>query len=179
MGLVALVAAAITALRSNDQISAAIVLALTISALCTSTLVAIYRRGAWAGFAVFGWALFLVCQPHSAPSVGPTSLPMAMAYRVVFYVSDPVEFPRVSFQIPGYPAIMTDGRGEPFLAAVSGGSAGGSGRIPINSLRSGLCLLSIVAGVVGALVGSFIARRCAGRGEVDGRSPPDRDGRIG
>src|SRR3954451_12427357 len=72
MGFVAFVAIGMAALRSNDQTWAAVVLALTVSALCTSTLVAIYHRGAWAGFAVFGWALFLICQPHSAPTVGPT-----------------------------------------------------------------------------------------------------------
>ena len=123
MGLIAFVAIGMAALRSNDPSWAAVVLALTVSALCTSTLVALYRRGAWAGFAVFGWALFLICQPHSAPPIGATTLPMAMAYRVVFYVNDPAEFPWVSFQIPGYPAIMADGEGEPFLAAVKGNSA--------------------------------------------------------
>src|SRR5262249_30293321 len=131
---------------------AAVVFVLTIFTLCTAALVAIYRRGAWAGFAVFGWVQFLIYQPHSAPALGPTPLPMAMAYRVFFSLGNPVAFPTVSFQIPGYPAIMADGDGEPFLAAVSGGSAGFLGRIPVNSLRAGLCLTSILVGFVGALV---------------------------
>src|SRR4051812_4066852 len=96
MAFVAFFAVGMTALRSNDPLWAAVVLALTIATLCISTLIAIYSRGAWAGFAVFGWAVFLICQPHSAPTVGPISLPIAMAYRVVFFVSAPQQFPWVS-----------------------------------------------------------------------------------
>jgi hypothetical protein len=80
MGVIACVAVGLAAVRSNDEFSAAIIFALTFAALCTSTLVAIYRRGAWAGFAVFGWAQFLICQPHTAPAVGPTSLSTGIAY---------------------------------------------------------------------------------------------------
>src|SRR5258707_5918306 len=117
MGVVACFAVGLAAVHTNDEYTAAAVFAFTYFTLCTSTLFAIYRRGAWAGFAVFGWAVFLICQPHSAPPVGPTTLPMEMAYRVAFYVSGPIRFPWVSFQIPGYPAIMADGRGKPMLAA--------------------------------------------------------------
>jgi len=158
MVLVAMVAVGMAALRSNEQTLAAIVLAVTVFALCTSTLFALYHRGAWAGFAVFGWAVFLICQPHSAPAVGPVSLPMAMAYRVVFHVSDPVKFPWVSFRISGYPAIMADGDGKVILGAVQGNSAAFLGIVPVDSVRAGLCLLSMAAGAVGALVGGVIAR---------------------
>ncbi len=164
MAFVAFFAVGMTALRSNDPLWAAVVLALTVATLCISTLIAIYSRGAWAGFAVFGWAVFLICQPHSAPTVGPTSLPIAMAYRVVFFVSAPQKFPWVTFQIPGgYPAIMADGEGEAMLSAVRGGNATFRGMVPVNSLRAGLCLLSLAAGIVGAVAGSFIDRRTVAR----------------
>jgi hypothetical protein len=90
---------------------------------------------------------------------------MAMAYRVFSSLGNPVEFPTAAYQIPGYPAIMADGQGKPFLAAVSGGSAGFRGLVPVNSLRAGLCLTSILVGFVGALVGAFIGRRCVARGD--------------
>ena len=165
MGVIAFIAVGMVALRTNDELWAAVIFALTVFTLCAAALVAIYRRGAWAGFAVFGWAQFFICQPHSAPALGPTSLPMAMAYRLFFRVGDPAQFPTVSFQIPGHPAIMADGDGKPFLAAVSGGSAGFRGMVPVNSLRAGLCLTSILVGFVGAIVGGFIAGRCVARGD--------------
>ncbi len=172
MGAIALIAVGMAALRTNDELWAAVILALTVFILCTTALLGIYRRGAWAGFAVFGWAQFLICQPHSAPAVGPTPLPMAMAYRLFFHVGDPARFPTVSFQIPGYPAIMADGEGKPFMGAVGGGSATFQGMVPVNSLRSGLCLTSLLAGCVGALVGNFVARRCvAGRDAIDDERP--------
>src|SRR5438270_10853123 len=83
MGVVACIAIALAAVRSNDQLTAAVVFALTYLILCTSTLFAIYRRGAWAGFAVFGWAQFLICQPNTAPPVSPTSLTNRIAYRLL------------------------------------------------------------------------------------------------
>jgi hypothetical protein len=165
MGFIAFIAVGMAALRTNDELWAAVIFALTILTLCTAALVAIYRRGAWAGFAVFGWALFFICQPHSAPALGPTTLPMTLAYRIFFHIGNPAEFPTVSFQIPGHPAIMADNQGEPYLAAVSGGSAGFRGRVPVNSLRAGLCLTSILVGFVGAIIGGFIARRCVARGD--------------
>jgi hypothetical protein len=165
MGFIAFIAVGMAALRTNDELWAAVVFVLTVFTLCTAVLIAIYRRGAWAGFAVFGWAQFLICQPHSAPALGPTPLPLALAYRVFISLGNPPHFPTVSFQIPGYPAILADGKGEPFLAAVSGGSAGFRGMVPVNSVRAGLCLTSILVGFVGALVGGFIARRYATRGD--------------
>jgi hypothetical protein len=165
MGAVAFAVVGMAALRTNDELWAAVILALTVFTLCTAALFAMYRRGAWAGFAVFGWAQFLICQPHSAPALGPITLPMAMAYRIFFHVGNPAQFPTVSFQIPGYPAIMADGDGEPFLAAVSGGWAGFRGPVPVNSLRAGLCLTTILVGFVGAIVGGFIVRRCGARSD--------------
>ncbi len=83
MGVVACFAVGLAAVRSNDEYTAAAVFAFTYLILCTSTLLAIYRRGAWAGFAVFGWAQFLICQPHTAPSLGPTSLSQGITYRIL------------------------------------------------------------------------------------------------
>jgi hypothetical protein len=172
MGCIAFIAVGMAAVRANDELWAALVFALTVFTLCTAALVAIYRRGAWAGFAVFGWAMFFICQPHSAPAIGPTPLPMLLAYRVFFYLGKPADFPTVSFQIPGYPAIMADGEQGIILAGVSGGSAAIRSRVPVNSLRSGLCLTSLLVGFVGALVGGFIARRCVARGDSRDDAPP-------
>jgi hypothetical protein len=54
MGCIALIAVGMAAVRTNDELWAAVTFALTLFTLCTASLVAIYRRGAWAGFAVFG-----------------------------------------------------------------------------------------------------------------------------
>lgn len=153
MGVISVVATGMAALRSNDGFWAAAILTLTVLILCTSTILAMYHRGAWAGFAVFGWVMYLICQPHAAPSIGILSLPMAAAYRVVFFLSKPVSFPWVSFQMPSFPAIMADGDGEPFLGAVVGKSASFRAMVPVNSLRAGLCLLNPGFAALGALVG--------------------------
>jgi hypothetical protein len=133
MGVIAFVAIGMAALRTNDQYSAAIVLALTVSALCTATVVALYRRGAWAGFAVFGWAQFLICQPHAAPNLGPTTLTTELACRLLPYINTATNLPDISFRIPGYPAIMSDGAGRPFMGVVSGGSASIVGSVPLRA----------------------------------------------
>jgi hypothetical protein len=174
MGFIALVAVGTAGLCSDDRTWAAIVLALTVSALCTSTVAAIHRRGAWAGFAVFGWAFFLIYQPHSAPTVGATTLPMAMACRVVFYMSDPVKFPWGSFHISDYPEIKADSQGDLMLWAMKGENPGFRGLVPVNSLRAGLYLLNIGVGAIGAIVGGFIARH-----SVEGRGGDGRRSLIG
>jgi hypothetical protein len=160
MGLIAFVAVGLGALRSNNELWAAVVLALTVFALCTASLVAIYRRGAWAGFAVFGWAQFLICQPQSAPPVGPTSLPMGIACRLLPYITPTRSMPPPSFRIGGYPAISSSPDGEPIMFFVfPGGASGFSGYLPVHTLRSGLCLTSLIVGLLGAIVGGSIDRR--------------------
>jgi hypothetical protein len=63
----------------------------TVSGLCTATLLAIYRRGAWAGFAVFGWGWFLACQPHLANP--PSGLVMYLMTKPVFRLPDAIHTP--------------------------------------------------------------------------------------
>src|SRR5262249_21596699 len=64
MGAVALVAVAVAALRSPTAIWASLVVLLALGAICAATVGAIVRRGpgrgAWLGFAVFGWAYFIL-----------------------------------------------------------------------------------------------------------------------
>jgi hypothetical protein len=64
MGAVALVAVGVAALRSPTAVWASLVILLALAALCGATVGAIVRRGAgrggWLGFAVFGWAYFLL-----------------------------------------------------------------------------------------------------------------------
>ena len=64
MGVVALVAVGVAALRSSTALWASLVILLALGAICGATVGAILRRGpdqgAWLGFAVFGWAYFLM-----------------------------------------------------------------------------------------------------------------------
>jgi uncharacterized membrane protein len=46
MGFIGFIAVGMAALRTNDELWAAAIFALTILTLCTAALVAIYRRGA-------------------------------------------------------------------------------------------------------------------------------------
>jgi hypothetical protein len=160
MGAVSFIAVGMAALRANDEVWTFINFALTVSGLCTASVVAIYRRGAWAGFAVFGWAQFLICQPQSAPTVGPASIPVAIAYRLSSYVSTPTAFADPSFRIPGFPAIISDVHGKPYISSVVGGSTSGGGFVPIHSLRTVLCFSSIIVGFLGMIVGRFVAGSC-------------------
>lgn len=165
MGVIACLAVAMAAMRTNDEIWSAVTLTLTVAILCTAALIALYRRGGWAGFAIFGWAQFLICQPPSAPPLGPTSLSIGLACRFLPYIQAGAHPPDPSFRIPGYPAISSVD-GEPMLMGVkSNGSATGTGFIPVHSLRAGLCLSSLIAGYFGALVGVYIARHATARRE--------------
>jgi hypothetical protein len=135
MGMIAIIGVGMAAIRNNDEIWAAVILGLTISALCTSTLVAIYRRGAWAGFAVFGWAIFLLCQPNSARFEGQVPQTTAVAgWLLQFTILPTPSTTRAFFE-----------------------------QDVIHSVRSLLCLLSLIVGLLGAIVGGFIARRCVVR----------------
>jgi hypothetical protein len=87
MIFIAYIAVGMAAIRSNDSIWALVVVYLTAFVLCFAALMAIHRRGAWAGFAVFGWAYFLIFQPNSALS-GPASLTLAVVTRLVIYFSN-------------------------------------------------------------------------------------------
>jgi hypothetical protein len=148
MGVIAFVAVGIAALRNDDGLSAAVIFALTVSALCTASLIAFYRRGAWAGFAVFGWAQFVICQPNSPSTVGPTSFSMGIAYRLLCSVNTETRDPAVSFT-PGFPTIrLDDWDGTPSLEIRSptGRSSLLVGKVPIHSLCVGLCLSSIIVG---------------------------------
>src|SRR3954471_14218399 len=120
MAVVACFAVGLAALRTNDEYTAAAIFAITFLILCTSTLAAIYRRGAWAGFAVFGWAQFLVCQPHAAPAVGPTSLSMGIAYRMLIglHGTGP-SIPQPSVRLPQFPVVMSIEDGKPILVLQS------------------------------------------------------------
>ncbi len=84
MTLIAYIAVGMTAIRSDNNTWAGIVMYLTVFILCFATLVAIDRRGAWAGFAIFGWAYFLTFQPNAAEN-GPSSVSMQLAHDFVRY----------------------------------------------------------------------------------------------
>lgn len=166
MAVVACFAVGLAALRTNDEYTAAAILAVTYLILCTSTLLAIYRRGAWAGFAVFGWAQFLICQPNTAPPVGATSLTNRVAYRLLIrYHGTGQEIPRLSGQPEEFFSVMDVGDGKPALVSRSKRAVGQTfvhrGLIPIHGLRACLCLSSLLAGLLGAAVGVFVARRSA------------------
>jgi hypothetical protein len=64
MGTIALVAVGVAALRSPTALWASLVILLALGAICGATVGAILRRGsdrgAWLGFAVFGWAYVLL-----------------------------------------------------------------------------------------------------------------------
>jgi hypothetical protein len=165
MSVVACFAVALAAIRTNDEYTAAIVFAITFLILCTCTLFAIYRRGAWAGFAVFGWAQFLICQPNTAPPVGATSLTNRVAYRLlVRYHGTGQDIPRLSIPIPEFTSVIDVGEGKPSLVSQSNRAFGQTlvhrGLIPVHGLRACLCVSSLLAGLLGAAVGGFVARRC-------------------
>jgi hypothetical protein len=87
MALIAYIAVGMAGIRSNEAIWAVFVMYLTVFILCSATVVAIDRRGAWAGFAVFGWAYFWIFQPNAAVQ-GPTSVSMEVAARLVVSFTD-------------------------------------------------------------------------------------------
>jgi hypothetical protein len=156
MGVVACIAIGLAALRSNDEYSAAVVFALTYLILCTSTLVAIYRRGAWAGFAVFGWAQFLICQPNTAPPVGATSLSNGIAYSLLIrHHGTGQEIPPLSNPPPEFTKVMDVGEGKPILVSVTKQYNVHRGFIPVHCLRACLCLSSLLAGLLDAAIGGL------------------------
>ncbi len=164
MAVVACFAVGLAALRTNDEYTAAAIFAITYLILCTSTLLAIYRRGAWAGFAVFGWAQLMICQPNTAPPVGATSLTNRIAYRLLIrYHGTGQEIPPLSNQPQEFLSVIDVGDGKPALVSQSKRVVGQTfvyrGQIPIHGLRACLCLSSLLAGLLGVAVGAFVARR--------------------
>jgi hypothetical protein len=133
MGVVAVIAIALAALHENKEIWSTLVLALTLLLLCTATVVAVYRRGASAGFAVFGWAMFLMCQPNSVPENGPTPLIVNAVCEAAVRVDAAMNFvfPSLNGQV---------------------------NRVTMDRIRVALCLVSLMFGCLGAVVGGFTAR---------------------
>ncbi len=82
MILIAYIAVGMSAIHADNPTWAGGVIYLTVFILSFATVVAIDRRGAWAGFAVFGWAYFLILQPNDAEN-GPASVSMQFAYGLV------------------------------------------------------------------------------------------------
>jgi hypothetical protein len=188
MGAVAFIAFGMAALRPDNATWAAVILALTVVVLCVATQVTLYHRGAWAGLAVFGWAAFLICQPHSAPTVGLAPAPTVLVCRLLIPSGPTVQnwsvldslgnllfergvttnrmqnaSPPSTPGITGYTAILTDGMGRPFLAFVSNSGARDIGYVPIHRLRVTLCLVCLISGFIGAILGGFIERRSGPR----------------
>jgi hypothetical protein len=133
MGVVAVIAIARAALRNSNEACSCLVLVLTLLLLCTATVVAIYLRAAWAGFAVFGWAMFLICQPNSIPESGRTPLIMNAVYEAAVLINTAINPPTPSLNGP-YDVLTID------------------------NLRVALCLTSLAFGCFGAIIGEFIAR---------------------
>ena len=166
MLVIAFIAVGLAALRSNDERWAALIFALTVSALCTATLVALYRRGAWAGFAVFGWAQFFMCQPYTLPRgelpalpVETPSLSVEFAYRLLRCANTPTSLEDPPREHIGR-GIGLDHEGELVLLVPLLRSGALSGWVSVHRLRTGLCLTSIMIGFVGSIVGGFVALCC-------------------
>ena len=160
MAVVACFAVGLGAFRTNDEYTAAAVFAMTYLILCTSTLFAIDRRGAWAGFAVFGWAQFLICQPNTAPPVGATSLTNRIAYRLLIRShGTEQEFPPLTIEPIEFTRVMDVGDGKPILVSEAKQTGRLRGSIPVHGLRACLCLSSLLAGLLGAAIGGLISRR--------------------
>ena len=168
MGIVGCVAVGLAAVRHNDEFTAAAVFALTFFILCTSALIAIYRRGAWAGFAVFGWAQFLICQPNTAPALGTASLPNRLVYLVLIQHVTRQRLPPPTDQLPKVTRVFEIEDGKPILVNQSKMGASIVGFIPVHGLRTFLCLSSLVVGLLGAAVGNLVTRRFAPRVGVSG-----------
>ena len=161
MGVVACFAVGLATVRTNDEYTAAAVFAFTYFILCTGTLFAIYRRGAWAGFAVFGWAQFLICHPNTAPPVGTTSLTNRIAYQLLIrYHGTGQDIPPLS--IPEFTSVIDVGdQAFPRVPVEPGPRSDPRPPRPHTGPRprACLCLSSLLAGLVGAAVGAFVARR--------------------
>jgi hypothetical protein len=137
MSFVAFAALALAALHNDTMIWAGLMIALTWLALCTAALVAVYRRGAWTGFAIFGWGMFLTSQAYSG-SIEETPSPTTYAVHWLLLAS--------------WSAI------HPELSSLAGATGAGY-EVSENSLRVALCLLTLAAGYLGAVLGRFLEER--------------------
>jgi hypothetical protein len=163
MGAIAFVAVGLKVVRDDDELWTATFFAMTLAALCAAVLVALYRRGAGAGFALFGWAAFLFCQPQAPPATGPTSLPLGAVCRLLSRASANAFVQPNEPEGPGFSTIAADPEGRPILYYVSNTSVTHIGRVPVNSLRAAQCVVSVVFGFIGAVVGAVVERRLGAR----------------
>jgi hypothetical protein len=161
MGAIAFLAVGLKVVRDDDELWTATFFAMTLAVLCTAALVALYRRGSCAGFAVFGWAAFLICQPHVPPTTGPTSLPLGAVCRLLSRASANAFVRPNEPEGPGYSTIWTDPEGRSILLYVSNASVTHIGRVPVNSLRAAQCVVCFAFGFIGAVVGAVVERRAS------------------
>ena len=153
MGVVLLVATGLAALRSASETWASVLFLATFVAFCIALVGAFgdagARRGAWLGFAVFGWVYVgAAFEPYDfAPNLPTDTLLKVLAPS--FGVDSRLlagPFGRTWMQHAGF------GRGAGVIGAKS-------------FFQIGHCLIALLAGVIGALLGGWLFRVAAKRRE--------------
>ena len=163
MGLVLLVAVGFAALRSSTPIWASSIFTATFLCLTVGLLGAFARRGAWLGFAVFGWAYFLGVF-WLWPGVNGVTAPPFVSKHLIDSLGPGTAGTSTMTIDPGPPGESAY-ESPPMYVQKNAYNVGVLVPFPgrlVNLLqyrRIGHSLTAILLGVVGAFLGRFIASR--------------------
>jgi hypothetical protein len=147
------------ALRNANQFWSDAIFTLTAAALCTTTYLALYRRGAWAAFAIVGWASLILS--FVRPENGPELLTTTAIDRLHSYISDQ----RATQPINGLgsewshdrPSII-DGAMIRYVRVRDDGVSG-TDYVPYYYRQVGQSLMSLALAGVGALLAHLVTPR--------------------
>jgi len=169
MGVVVLVALGIAAIRNANPTVANATYTATVVLLCTASCIALDRKGAWSGFAIFAWAYLLLCTYQ--PERGPELLTLKLIDRASLFINGGMPNFQTHSSASGYDetsnvTYWADDEGARYIERYDNGPTRILVPLPYRVIAR--CLMSLVAGGLGAIVGGYVARRPATPG---GKTP--------
>jgi hypothetical protein len=166
MAAVIFIGLGFAALRSASRLGASVVFTLTVGVLSAAILRAMARPGrtrmTWAGFALFGWIYLGTTFGPWAAGNGMTAPPYVTRW-VLDYTAERLRVPDLRDTGVAGEVLFSPSPTGGIGAMMSGGgmSGGAPPLVPRRDLRAfhriGHCLAAIMFGLVGAILGRFIA----------------------
>jgi hypothetical protein len=162
MAIVLLIRVGLAAMRSASLLWASAVFTLTVAVLSAAVLGAMARRGrarmTWAGFALFGWVYFGTTFGPWAAVHGVAAPPYVSRWVLDYWDAQKWSGGGRMDLVPPGEVLFPP---SPTTWGMGGGAMPGTPTVPLRDTtqfrRIGHCLAAILFGLVGAILGRFIA----------------------